>query len=280
MKMITINDTEIVLTNIGEEKVNAYLAELKAKRKEILDAKKDTVDETELPTIEDILLDIYSFEEDNEYYNNWGVTDNYDSDYPLHLEECIDYWFFNIHYKKKGIKTVATMTINEMIYKTLTTKMTKEPKYRKELEALGLEIVINDWSDCYNYWLVRNPATGRELVINKDYSNRKNIFNPYNSIIEEGHDIKKINFFGYLNCDRPSLSERLPKESKYKKWRVKLRSNKRYILNCKKDIQGLQEKKRKLDETIQYYEERLSQYQTENDNIRCDINKIKTRKEV
>lgn len=96
MKMLTIRDVEIVLTDEGEEKVLHYLAELKAKRKEILDAGKDTADETELPTIEDILSDIYSFEENNEYYNGWGVTDNYDSDYPLHLEECIDYWLFDI----------------------------------------------------------------------------------------------------------------------------------------------------------------------------------------
>lgn len=75
---------------------------------------------------------------------------------------------------------MTTMTINEMIYKTLTTKMTKEPKYRKELEALGLEIVANNWSDCYNYWLVRNPVTRRELVINKDYGNKKNILCPMN----------------------------------------------------------------------------------------------------
>lgn len=94
MKTMIIVDTKIVLTDVGEEKVLHYLAELKAKRKEILDAGKDTVDETELPTIEDILLDIYNFEEYNEYYNNWGVTDNYDSDWPLHLEECIDYWLF------------------------------------------------------------------------------------------------------------------------------------------------------------------------------------------
>lgn len=96
MKMMTIADTEIVLTDVGEEKVFHYLAELKAKRKEILDARKDTVNETKLPTIEDILSDIYSFEKDNEYYNNWGVTDNYDGDYPLYLEECIDYWLFGI----------------------------------------------------------------------------------------------------------------------------------------------------------------------------------------
>ena len=84
---------KVILTKIGERKVKEYIEELKAKRKEILDARLDTANETKLPTIEDILSDIYSFEEDNEYYNNWGVTDNYDADLPIWLEENIDYNF-------------------------------------------------------------------------------------------------------------------------------------------------------------------------------------------
>lgn len=52
-----------------------YISELKAKRKEILDARKDTADETEIPTIEDIMSDLnYGTEvdEDGDYYNGWG----------------------------------------------------------------------------------------------------------------------------------------------------------------------------------------------------------------
>lgn len=96
MKKLTIKDVEIVLTDEGEEKVLHYLAELKAKRKEILDAGKDTADKTGLPTIEDILSDIYALEEYNEYCSSWGVTDHYNGDYPLRLEECVDYWLFEI----------------------------------------------------------------------------------------------------------------------------------------------------------------------------------------
>lgn len=98
-RKIIIKDMEVVLTNKGETEVLHYLAKLKAKRKEILDAGKDTVDETKLPTVRDILSDIYRSEEDNkyrndEYWNNWGVTDNYNGDYPLHLKKGIDYWLF------------------------------------------------------------------------------------------------------------------------------------------------------------------------------------------
>lgn len=81
----------IVLTEEGKTIVKAYLAELKAKRKEILDAHKDTAD-VNLPTEEDILADIeYYVDEDGDYVNNWGVIDNYSGDYPLSLHEGKDF---------------------------------------------------------------------------------------------------------------------------------------------------------------------------------------------
>ena len=73
---------ELEYTEKGREKVKAYIKELEAKRKEILDAGKDTADDTYIPTLEDILDDAsYWFVvEHGEYCNNWGVTDNYDAD--------------------------------------------------------------------------------------------------------------------------------------------------------------------------------------------------------
>lgn len=77
------------LTKEGLKKTNNYILELKAKRKEILDAGKDTAD-FGLPTVEDIVSDmnwsVQDFGEGYlEYINNWGVTDNYDADLPLGL---------------------------------------------------------------------------------------------------------------------------------------------------------------------------------------------------
>ena len=46
------------LTQTGEDKVKFYIKTLELKRKEILDAGKDTANETKLPTIEDIVTDI------------------------------------------------------------------------------------------------------------------------------------------------------------------------------------------------------------------------------
>ena len=73
---------ELEYTEKGREKVKAYIKELESKRKEILDAGKDTADDTYIPTLEDILNDASRFigVENGEYFNSWGVTDNYDAD--------------------------------------------------------------------------------------------------------------------------------------------------------------------------------------------------------
>ena len=82
----------ITLTDKGKEKVNYFIDGLKEKRKDILDACKDTADDTNLPTEEDIISDIEEFvDEDGDYYNSWGCTDHYDSDWPLGLQKNIDF---------------------------------------------------------------------------------------------------------------------------------------------------------------------------------------------
>lgn len=84
----------IVLTRRGKERIQIYIEELKAKRKEILDAKKDVAYNTNLPSENDILSDmswVIEESDDGNYLNNWGVTDNYDGDYPLLLESGKDF---------------------------------------------------------------------------------------------------------------------------------------------------------------------------------------------
>ena len=84
----------IILTPQGKDHVQVYIAELKAKRQEILDAKKDTAYDTNLPNENDILSDmsrVVEESDDGNYLNNWGVTDNYDGDYPLFLESGKDF---------------------------------------------------------------------------------------------------------------------------------------------------------------------------------------------
>jgi hypothetical protein len=82
------NRIECVLTPLGEAEVRDYLQKLAAKRKEILDAGKDTADNTNLPTEDDIISDIETwFGTDGlpHYCNNWDVTDEYEADFPLCL---------------------------------------------------------------------------------------------------------------------------------------------------------------------------------------------------
>lgn len=81
------------LTEHGIRECEKFIAECQAKRKEILDAGKDTAEETNIPTIEAIESDINAFDidEDGNYFNGWGVTDNYNSDYPIGLTFGIDF---------------------------------------------------------------------------------------------------------------------------------------------------------------------------------------------
>lgn len=83
----------IELTNHGKEVVRNYILELEAKRKEILDAGKDTADDTDIPDYENIIVDIEFFgvDDDGEYWNGWNVTDNYQYDFPLSLQYGDDF---------------------------------------------------------------------------------------------------------------------------------------------------------------------------------------------
>lgn len=76
-----------VFTINGYRTVKRFIAECAAKRKEVLDAGIDTADETELPTTQDILDDVNTgvgLDEENEYFDSWGITDHYNS-HPLSL---------------------------------------------------------------------------------------------------------------------------------------------------------------------------------------------------
>lgn len=81
------------LTNNGIEKCKNFISECKAKRKDILDAELDTAEDTILPTIADIESDVNAFgvDEDGDYFNYFGVTDTYNSDYPISLTLGVDF---------------------------------------------------------------------------------------------------------------------------------------------------------------------------------------------
>lgn len=85
-----MNDKEWKLTKAGEEQVEYFIKECKAKRKEIMDAGIDTACHTRIPTKALILADINCGEDlaEDGYRSVWGVTDNYDLS--IFLEYDID----------------------------------------------------------------------------------------------------------------------------------------------------------------------------------------------
>lgn len=80
------------LTERGIETIKNYISDIKAKRKKILDAKKDKA-KISLPSLDEIFSHIEwnLMKDEKEYCVSWSVTDNYNSDYPLRLELNKDY---------------------------------------------------------------------------------------------------------------------------------------------------------------------------------------------
>lgn len=64
---------------------NYYIYQCAAEQVEILAANKDTCNDTELPTMYNLIDDALAIgpDEDGEYYNSWNVTDNYLANYPF-----------------------------------------------------------------------------------------------------------------------------------------------------------------------------------------------------
>lgn len=83
-----------VLTETGRKKCEIYITDLKAKRKEVLDAGIDTahhtfVNYTPEELLEDLLLDYP--DGNREIRGVYGVTDHYDADYPICLKYGTDF---------------------------------------------------------------------------------------------------------------------------------------------------------------------------------------------
>lgn len=85
----------IKLTEKGLNTINSFIKEIESKRKEILDTGLDTVDLTPIPTIEDIICDIECFvDEEGDYYNGWGVTDDTKYDMQINLIKDTDFYIY------------------------------------------------------------------------------------------------------------------------------------------------------------------------------------------
>ena len=81
-------NVKIQITETGMKNIEAFLRECKAKRKELLDASKDTAENVEIPVYADIAEAIEPTE-DGIWTETFNVTDN--SDLTIRLDEGVDY---------------------------------------------------------------------------------------------------------------------------------------------------------------------------------------------
>lgn len=83
-----------VLTEVGKRAVSDFITKCAKKQKELLDAGRDTAEETTLPDEAAILSDLncgVGIDADGDYFNGWSVTDHYDSDTVLGLHLGTDF---------------------------------------------------------------------------------------------------------------------------------------------------------------------------------------------
>ena len=144
------------LTKEGINKAQRFIKECKAKRKEIIDAGKDTADDTNLPTVEDIEADLNftGFDDEMNYYNCWGVTDNYSSE-PLSLD--IDKDFYDSEAKDAELKEFAKETAYELYKQDWLRRMDQKSWKQTANEYIesvaesdyeeGFGIIADDFSD-------------------------------------------------------------------------------------------------------------------------------------
>ena len=149
--------------------------------------------------------------------------------------------------KKSGI------TVNDMIYNTLITKGSKEPKYRNILEAFGYTLTNqHDWSD-YDYWGIQ-CVDGSVLVISKTYGNERGLFKTARLIHTK--NIKKVNFVGVIKSKRERFSPvsliptNLVSQYKYKKGIME--TDKWLYDSARKDVEAIEKKLEKAKKHLDY----------------------------
>lgn len=167
------------------------------------------------------------------------------------------------------------LTINEMIYKTISTKLKKEPKYKEILEQLGYTVFDSDYSD-YDYWSVKNNETGKMVCFSKGYStNKKMLFN-WGSAIKT-YDFKKVDFANFLKCKRNHL-DRCVSTSYYEVLRRKIYYSKRSIKWYNDDIAEVQKKIDKLKKDLDRYNKYIEENEQKLEDARDEVFKLKNNK--
>lgn len=151
-----------IFTKRGHEKVEHFLNELYAKRKEILDAGKDTIDSTPIEITEDDIRDDIEFiglDEDDEYINCWSVTDHYDSD-PICLKLGEDFVVGN----KICVTVEKTIRIAKYVDATEENLQRIEDGENPFFEDVKKELDEESGADVEYDYAIYNEDTGKVMV--------------------------------------------------------------------------------------------------------------------
>ena len=157
----------------------------------------NSMNTSEIPGREKLkqLIDITEEHSDGSRCDDYFSTKSFDSA----LNELI-----SIYSKLDFTESKSTVTeaanpenaeLNMKIAKTLGTKLTKEPKYRADLEAAGFEVINDGWS-AYKNWAVKGP-NGNSVVLSKDYDGKARIYNGANNLATK-QSIDAFDFVNYL----------------------------------------------------------------------------------
>ena len=148
------------------------------------------------------------------------------------------------------------MTTNEMIWKTLTTKTEKEPKYKSVLADMGIEIYDSESSE-QGFWAVRDVNTGRNLVISKDYDGKRRLYGNDGCWDVKTKSVKLVDYIGYLRCPRKykTYYDIHPVRSEYNVLRDSISTQKRYVSMWECELRKIHKKIGDLMEERNRYEE-------------------------
>ena len=171
---------------------------------------------------------------------------------------------------------MAKLTINEMILKTISTKLNKEPKYKEILEAMGYIVFDSEWSS-YNNWSVGNKNNNRLVVLSKGYDNKKRLYGGGSPI--KTNDFRKVDYVGYLNCNRikyytPYFNDK-GVETKYSKLRYSMKHTKQMIEVTDGIIENLQSRINDLTTRLEKEQKSKNGYLKELTEIRKEITELK-----
>lgn len=168
---------------------------------------------------------------------------------------------------------MAKLTINEMILKTISTKLNKEPKYKEILEAMGYTIFDSGWSD-YNNWSVKNKETNRLVVLSRGYDNKKRLYSGGSYI--RTNDFKKVDYVGFLNCNREKYNPYISySETEYSKLRKRIKQTKMFIHYKNENIEETQEKIKKLQDYLEQERKEKNEYLKDLAEIKRKIQELK-----